>query len=315
MRHTQNPQPMQRNLGSSFLCNNLSKTSALRRLSSQSFSRLALILARLGLILGFALATAGTAAAQVAPPVGPYGFVLNATFTDASTQGGAAMLGLMNFDGTGNVSGPYQLELGSGGANAPQSISGSFTGTYSSNPVPPFPDGSGTITLALDIGVNLTLTTLIDNRGRTIQLGLTGCTGPICDLTRTVVSGVAEIEFNSRVHPIDAQFLDGSYGLQTTKSSPIPATTLQVWTFNSALGTVTLSGTLVGPGPVVVTETLSGTYSVNPDGTGTITIPPQNGSPGTHTWVFVITGGHSGLLVLQTHRAGDGVMYGTGQIQ
>jgi len=269
--------------------------------------------------LGFALATAGTVAAQVAPPVGPYGFVLNATFTNTSTQGGAAMLGLMNFDGAGNVSGPYQLELGSGGANAPQSISGHFTGTYSSNPVPPYPDGSGTITLALDVGVNLTLTTLIDNRGRTIQLALTGCTGPICDLTGTVVAGIAEIEFTGLPHPIHLGFLNGIYGVQTTKSSPIPATSIQVWNFDGA-GNVTLTGTFVGAGPVVgQPETLYGTYSVSVDpdgnGTGIVTIPPQNGSPGTHQWMFVISEGHSGLLVLQMHRAGDGVMYGTGKIQ
>jgi hypothetical protein len=57
-----------------------------------------------------------------------------------------------------------------------------------------------------------------------------------------------------------------------------------------------------------------GTYSVNPDGTGTITIPPQNGE-GQKTWVFVISNGHAGLLVLQRNRAGDGVLYGTGSHQ
>jgi hypothetical protein len=131
-----------------------------------------------------------------------------------------------------------------------------------------------------------------------------------------VVSGVAEIEFTGVVHTVHQGFLDGSYGLQTTKSSPIPATSIGTWTFNGALGTVTITGTFVGAGPIVAPpETLFGTYSVNPDGTGTITIPPQNGSPGTHTWVFVISEGHLGLLVLQTHRAGDGVMYGTARIQ
>jgi len=263
------------------------------------------------ILLVLALATTGTVAAQVAPPAGPYGFVLNATFTNASMQGGAAMLGLMNFDGAGNISGPYQLELGSGGANAPQSLAGSFTGIYSFNP-----DGTGTITLALDIGVNLTLTALIDNRGRTMQLALTGCTGPICDLSGTVVTGVAEIEFNGLPHPVHLGFLNGIYGLQTTKSSPIPATSIVTWNFDG-MGNVTITGTFVGAGLIQQTETQYGFYSVNPDGsgTGTITIPPQNGSPGTHTWVFVISEAHSGLLVLQTHRAGDGVMYGIGRIQ
>jgi len=83
------------------------------------------------------------------------------------------------------------------------------------------------------------------------------------------------------------------------------------------MGNVTITGTFVGAGLIQQTETQYGFYSVNPDGsgTGTITIPPQDGSPGTHTWVFVISEGHSGLLVLQTHRAGDGVMYGSGRLQ
>jgi hypothetical protein len=275
---------------------------------AMSFSRLASIL------LVLALATAGTVAAQVAPPVGPYGFVLNATFSDPSTHGGGAILGLMNFDGAGIVSGPYTLELGSGGPNPPAEVTGTLNGTYSSNP-----DGTGTMSVTLvDVGnvtiANVTLAMVIDNHSRTLQLAETGCTGAICDLTGTVVTGIAEIEFTGLVHPIHQGFLNGSYGLQTTKSSPTPATSLYVWTFDGA-GNVTLSGTFVGAGPTVVSGTLSGTYSVNPDGTGTITIPPQNGSPGTHQWAFVISEGRSGLLVLQMHRAGDGVMYGSGRHQ
>ena len=65
------------------------------------------------------------------------------------------------------------------------------------------------------------------------------------------------------------------------------------------------------------TQTARGprSHHVNPDGTGTITIPPPPGLLRGKTYVFVITNGHSGLLVLQTNRAGDGVLYGTGQIQ
>jgi hypothetical protein len=87
-----------------------------------------------------------------------------------------------------------------------------------------------------------------------------------------------------------------------------------VWTFDGA-GNVTLSGTSVGPDLSLESKTLFGTYSVNPDGTGTITVPPQLGSLMGQTYVFVIAEGHSGLLVLQTHRSGDGVVYGTGRLQ
>lgn len=296
MRYTHSPQSIQSNL----------------KFHAQAVSRLASIL--VFALLVFALAITGTAAAQVAPQVGPYGFVLNATFSDPSTHGGAGLLGVMNFDGAGNVSGPYALELGSGGANPQQSITGQFTGTYYANA-----DGvTWTVSIDLDAGVNLTLTTVLNNRGRGLELALTGCTGPICDLTGTVVSGVGRAEFNGAAHPIHQGFLTGSYGLQSTKSSPTPQTSVEVWTFGGA-GNVTLSGTVVEPGLVAGSDypgpARQGTYTVNLNGTGTITIPPKVPGGNAHTYAFVITSGHSGLLVLQTHRAGDGVEYLTGQRQ
>ena len=279
------PQPMQCNL----------------KFCARLFSHLAALLI-------LALAMAGSAAAQT-PPVGPYGFVVNATFSDPSLHGGVAMLGLMNFDGAGNVSGTYDLEFGSGGVEQKASITGSLTGTYSSNP-----DGTGMIFLTLDIGVNAAFAMVIDNRGRTLEMVLTSCAGPICDLSGSVFSGVAEIEFTGLVHPIHQGFLNGSYGLQFTKSSPTPFTQIEVWTFDGA-GNVCTSGTGVGPGPNVQTGTRCVAYSLNPDGTGTIFLPLQPGALIGQTWVFVIANGHSGLLVLQTNRAGDGVNYGTGRLQ
>ena len=262
------------------------------------------LLSRLAFILILALVTAGAVTAQVAPPVGPYGFVLNATFIDPSSHPGGAILGLMNFDGAGNASGTYDLEQG-----GVASVTGSFTGTYSSNP-----DGSGTVSIALDDGDNLTLAMVIDDHGRGLQLVVTNwCTGPVCGLFGAVVSGVAEIEFNGAVHPVGLGHLNGGYGLQFTRTAPAPFTVLSVWTFDGA-GHVALSETGVSPGPNVGSAMQSGTYSVNPDGTGTITLTPQPGLNG-RTFAFVITQGRSGLLVLQTNRRGDGVLYGTGRLQ
>src|SRR5215469_5717227 len=132
--------------------------------------------------LVLALAMTGTIAAQTLPS-GPFGFVINSTFSDPSTQGGSATWGLMNFDGKGNVSGHYDSELGSGGSGQKESITGNFTGTYSSNP-----DGSGTISIALDDGVNLTLAMVIENQE--LQLVVTGCVGSTCNLVGAVMSGV-----------------------------------------------------------------------------------------------------------------------------
>jgi hypothetical protein len=302
MRYTHIPQTMQGNL----------------KFRAQGFSRLVFLLV-------LALATAGIAAAQailVPPQVGPYGVVLNTTSTDTSTQGGAGMLDVFNFDGAGGVTGTYTLELGSGpNKQFPDTVTGSFTGTYIPNPDDP--NGiTWKVTIALDQGgVVLTLVMVVDDHGRGLQLALTGCSGPICGLTGQVVSGFGEAQFGGSVHPLHTGFLSSSYGMQSTKSSPSPQTSVEVWTFDGA-GGVTFSGAFVGPPadpfqnpnlPNVQYGNLNGFYTVNPDGTGTITIPPKFVGGNVHTWAFVIT--RSGLLALQTDRPGWGVVYLTGRLQ
>ena len=85
-------------------------------------------------------------------------------------------------------------------------------------------------------------------------------------------------------------------------------------------GNVALASTFVGSsdsnGQPTPTFNLaqSGTYSINPDGTGTINfpaVPDQNAL----TYAFVITDGGSGLLLMQTDRAGNGVSFGTARLQ
>ncbi|HEV2198520.1 MAG TPA: hypothetical protein VGR73_01770 [Bryobacteraceae bacterium] len=245
----------------------------------------------------------GAVTAQGTSPNGSFGFLLNVSYNDPSNQGGVAILGAMNFDGAGNVSGPYTLELGSGGAVPVTTITGNFTGTYSGNP-----DGTGNITVALDIGVNLTFAMVIDDGGRGLQLVVTSCSGG-CNLSGVVISGVGRAK-RPKIKSVGV--LQGSYGVQFTKS-PLPATGLDVATFDGA-GNVTVSTTFVGTGGQVSNGVFIGTYSVNPDGTGNITLAPQPGQ-GAQTFVIVITDGSSGLLLLQTNRLGNGVLYGTGRLQ
>src|SRR5277367_1972110 len=88
------------------------------------------------------LSSLGALAAQTVAPSGAFGFLLNTSYTDPTNQGGAAILGLMSFDGSGNVKGSYTLEYGSGGVLPVETIPGTFAGTYSSNP-----DGAGSITI------------------------------------------------------------------------------------------------------------------------------------------------------------------------
>jgi hypothetical protein len=156
---------------------------------------------------------------------------------------------------------------------------------------------------------------VVNGQGRGLQLALTGCTGFLCDLSENVVSGIGEVQSGGSTKTISKGFLTGSYGMQSTKNVPSPLTSVEVWTFHPN-GTVTLSGTFVATGLNVVSQTLTGTYTVDPtDGTGTITIPPPPGGQNYKTFVFVITNGHSGILALQTNRAGYGVLYEVGQLQ
>jgi hypothetical protein len=258
----------------------------------------------LGLIW-IALAMSATVAAQTIP-TGPYGFIINATFSDPSTQGGTAVLGLMNFNGKGTVSGPYTLEMGSGGSGPQENISGTFTGTYSSNP-----EGRGTISIALE-NMDLTISMVTENHG--LQLVVTDCVGSFCNLGGSVMSGIGVAEFVGSSVTATKQSLNGSYGLQSTKDAPGPLTSVGVWTFDG-VGNVSTAETVVTPGPTVQSGTSLGTYTVNSNGTGTITIPSQAGQPMGKTFAFVITNYPSELLVLQTNRPGDGVLYSIGQLQ
>src|SRR5579862_6770844 len=92
----------------------------------------------------------GVAAAQTGP-TGSFGFVANAFQMDSAGQNGGALVGIMNFDGAGNVSGNAIVKSRSpnGGNGA---IPTAFSGTYTNNP-----DGTTSATVAFDIGFGATL--------------------------------------------------------------------------------------------------------------------------------------------------------------
>ena len=110
--------------------------------------------------------------------------------------------------------------------------------------------------------------------------------------------------------------LNGSYGF-TLNSAPQPAATVGVMTFDGA-GNVTVPKTTVGPPGTgvnlpVTNASPAATYSLNPDGSGTITLSGA-------TLAFVTTDGGSGLLLLQTSGSANGatgsnVTWGTARLQ
>jgi hypothetical protein len=240
-------------------------------------------------------------AAQSVPPTGTFGFLLTTSFSNPDNQGGAAILGKMNFDGAGRVSGPYTLEFGSGGPGPVQTINGRFSGSYSSNA-----DGSGSVTIHLDNGTTLTLAMVIADAGHGLEFIVTSCSGGI-DLAVSVAGGFA-MHAKATV-PGAAAALNGTYGGQFS-FSPQPSRFNTLVSFDGA-GNTTMATTFVSVGPSVSTDVYPGAYTVNTNGTGTITlfaVPNQ----GPQTFSFVITDeGGPGLLLLQTDRLGNGVSFGS----
>jgi hypothetical protein len=107
--------------------------------------------------------------------------------------------------------------------------------------------------------------------------------------------------------------LNGSYGLQLN-FAPFPAGAVGVMKFDGA-GNVSISLTAVGPNSTPAVSTLSGTYSINPDGSGTINLKAPSGQPGP-VYSFVITDGGSQLLLLRTDaNPVFNVAFGTARLQ
>jgi hypothetical protein len=375
-------------------------------------------------VLALSLALACSVAAQATAPSGPYGFVVNASQIDSAGANGGALIGIMNFDGAGNVSGNAILKPRNPDPQQAQAVPTALTGTYSTNP-----DGTGAVTLSLDIGFGITFAMVTTEGGQGIQLMQTDCdpcgadftvqgqagatgslsgampialfypgatgtipvtlsagisastgtpvytaaaasgngaaqcpdgstgtwtasvpaltvvlngsggkgnflasvVGTLCGqtdfetLSGLVTGSTGAVAVNLVLHgtgfvvngtarSAKGGSLNGSYGFQFSYS-PFPAGSVGVAKFDGA-GNVTVSVTAVGAGFTSAQSfTQTGTYSVNPDGTGTINLKNASGQAGP-SFAFVITDGGSQLLLLRTdNNTGFDVSYGTGRLQ
>ena len=244
-----------------------------------------------------------TVAAQSMPPSGSFGFLINSWLDPQTNDSGTGLLGVMNFDGAGNVTGSVTFQRGSTGAKAAATSVATLTGTYSSNP-----DGTGSVTVTLGGVLTFTFAMVITDGGQGFQLVGTNLVGG--DASGAVIDGFARAA--------QAGSLKGSYGFQLN-NSPVPAGTIGVVSFDGA-GNAAVSFTSVGVGnnpsqPPVSSGRLTGTYSINPDGSGTINLPAAVGQAGNSTYAFVIIDGGSGLLLLQTDGTGHDVSFGTARLQ
>jgi hypothetical protein len=247
-----------------------------------------------------------TAAATPAPgtlsPSGSFGFLINASYGDPSKTNGSAILGVMNFDGAGNVTGSYTSEPDT---QADQTNAGALTGTYSSSP-----DGTGSVTITLDTNASFTFAMVITDGGQGLQLVATKCSADCDNGGNATISGIARAAYAGPVK--------GSYGFQLS-ISPKPAVSVGVMNFDGA-GNVTQLSTFVGLSgtsgqpAVFPLGAQPGTYSTNPDGSGTLSFA-KTADNNAQTYAFVITDGGSALLLVQTRRLGNGVQFGTARLQ
>jgi hypothetical protein len=245
-----------------------------------------------------------TVAAQSMPPSGSFGFLINSWLDPQTSDSGTGLLGVMNFDGAGNVTGSVTFQRGSTSTKAAATSVAPLIGTYSSNP-----DGTGSVTVTLGGVLTFTFAMVITDGGQGFQLVGTNLVGG--DASGEVADGFARAVY--------AGSLKGSYGFQLN-NSPVPAGTIGVVTFDGA-GNAAVAFTSVGVGndpnqPPVSSGTQTGTYSINPDGSGTINLPGAAGQAGNSAaYAFVITDGGSGLLLLQTDGTGHDVSFGTARLQ
>jgi hypothetical protein len=246
---------------------------------------------RLAFMLGLPLSLTTTLAAQSETLNGVYGFVLNASYTNPSNQGGAAMLGLADFNKSGGVSGSYTLELGSGGSGPLQTLTGTFTGTYT------LTSGSGSMTVTLSDGTSLTIAILLTDKGSGLELIATNSSGDF-DLSQSVVSGIGGIAGEAVLNnSFSGQLI---YSPQITKANVLMS-------FKSGGRMIFLFAPYVEPGQSPQNFTFSGTYTEGSRGEGIITLAATQ-TQGVQTFLFVAT--EEGVLLMQLNRSGNGVAFG-----
>jgi hypothetical protein len=198
------------------------------------------------------------------------------------------------------------LATGSGKAQCPDGSTGNWTASVRTLTLAVSP-GSGNFFASVD-GINCgqadfeTLSGLV-----TTTLGAGGAPTFVLHGTGYLISGIARAA-------APGGSLNGSYGFQLNYS-PFPAGAVGVMKFDGA-GNVAVTLTSVGGGnSSATTGTFTGTYSVNPDGSGTINLKLASGQAGP-AFAFVITDGGSQLLLLRTdnNTAFDSA-FGTARLQ
>jgi hypothetical protein len=245
---------------------------------------------------------------------GSYGFLIGQSFSNTDGEKALAFVGVMNLDGAGGATATATIQNGAGPRHLAETDTLPLAGTYSTKP-----DGTGTLKLGAEGSLTLTFAMVISDGGQYLQLLATGCSvGPDdCGGPYTSVSaGIA------RATNGGAASLNGSYGFQLN-SSPVPSTSVGVLKFDGA-GNATISYTQVGTSndfslkaAPSASATMSGTYTMNPDGTGSIALKSTSDPSAVQGLAFVATDGGSGLLLIRTeaNTPNSNTSFGSARLQ
>lgn len=211
--------------------------------------------------LGAALAlTFGSALAQDLSSLnGAYGFQIVANQLDSLGSNGGAIIGVLNFDGGGHISGTSILKGRTGKLQDGQTGQAGVSGTYIVNP-----DSTGVMTLQFDFGFSPTLAFTMTDGGKNLFF----IDGPSTNLL------IANPTFQGSPTSLSGA-LPGSFFVQGATGA-IPLTFTRTSTSTDVPSIYTLSAPGTGQGALTCDDGSAGTWQasvpsataavVNPDG-------------------------------------------------
>jgi hypothetical protein len=226
---------------------------------------------------------------------GSYGVLLNQWNSHASGSKPFALVGVFDFDGAGNLS-ISSFTKNDGGTVT----TGTGSGTYSVKN-----NGTGSMSITLSSNDAGTFSIVIDAKGNGFQMMLTSnCKG---GCGTSIMSGTAVATGGSSFS--NASLKGGYESLFVTWTStqnPSAENDLGIFTFDGA-GKVTASLTQDFAGKVTTIKA-SGTYSVNSDGSGSMTLTAKQGSI---TLAFAINSAGKGSQLISATSGEKSVSSGT----
>jgi hypothetical protein len=206
-----------------------------------------------------------------------------------------ASLSIVDFDGAGNLSG--SMSVNTAGTVSAYTVSG----TYSVSKT-----GTGTMNMTLSgVSGSMTSAVVLDSSGKSFQFVQTACTFCGDDTNISTGTGIA-----MGASSFTNASLKGSYEfmimMSTSAQNSQAEAAVGVLTFD---GVGKVQGSLTDVSSTVQSSTLTGTYSVNSDGSGSWTAAASaNGDAVTFSFVVNSASsngtGAKGLLMLKTAEPG-----------